>query len=80
LRSLMSCGPIPLVKVRPPEALVVPPFFGGIRRGDQSGRPTVFKTKREEPEGRRPLAGPSMLAQPGGPAALAQPHQASWAR
>ena len=25
LRSLMSCGPIPLVKVRPPEALVVPP-------------------------------------------------------
>ncbi len=34
LRSLMSCGPIPLVKVRPPEALVVPPFFGGIGETD----------------------------------------------
>ncbi len=39
LRSLVSCGPIPLVKVRPPEALVVPPFFGGIgetSRGDRA--------------------------------------------
>ena len=34
LRSLMSCGRIPLVKVRPPEALVVPPFFGGIGETD----------------------------------------------
>ncbi len=36
LRSLMSCGPIqvPLVKVRPPVALVVPPFFGGIGATD----------------------------------------------
>ena len=41
LRSLMSCGPIPLAKVRPPAALV-PPFFGGI--GDR----LCFK----EPEGR----------------------------
>ena len=33
LRSLMSCGPIPLAKVRPPRALA-PAFFGGIGATD----------------------------------------------
>jgi hypothetical protein len=48
LRSLMSCGPIPLVKVRPPEALVVPPFFGGIGETSRGDR-LYLKPKEKSP-------------------------------
>ena len=52
----------------------------GLLRRHRGDRLYIFETKRGEPEGRTwPLAGP-MLAQPGGPAALAQLRQASWAR
>ena len=44
----MSCGPIPLVKVRPPEALVVPPFFGGIGETSRGGR-LYLKPKEKSP-------------------------------
>ncbi len=64
LRSLMSCGPIPLVKVRPPEALVVPLYL---------------KPKEKSPRvelGHFGQCWPS----PAEPGYLAQLRQASWAR
>jgi hypothetical protein len=75
LRSLMSCGPIPLAKVRPPRALA-PPLFGGI--GDR----LYLKQKEKSPRVELGhLLGQCWPAQrPGGPAALAQLRQASWAR
>ena len=73
LRSLMSCGPIALVKVRPPGALG--PFLGGIAE-------QLSKTKqKEQPEGRNwahlPLSRQRPQApSPRGPAAVAQLRQA----